>query len=533
MEKLQLLNEALRPVDKMLDLSLTALRKTNLYEPAKQGFYETIKVVLGTQFKIQNQLRVFGTENVPQEGGCIFAINHQSWLDAQVITATSPRRLSFLAKAEFMNWPIMHHVIDISDAIYIKRGGDDEGLKQIASRLKDGACIAMFPEGTIPGEEDIPRWDVNPETGLLRGKTGVVRLALESGVPIVPVGVSGTGRAFPPETYPRLQELPPGGRNPIEVRFGEPVWLKERIEATISYEQLRGMTDRVMRSISQLVDHSMGYEPMSLPIVKKEAPSQLPSIPFRNKPLAEKTRFGVLILHGFTSHVSCVSDVHLPLNDMGLPYRVPVLRGHGGEWQELRGVKAENWYEDAENAMLDLLTECRKVIIVGLSMGGLVALDLAAQRRKEVAGVITLAAALKFQDPLAGLSGVLDKLVKSWPSPKAFHDKELDKQRNRNYPKFPTAAFTELYKYSKEVEHRLSFVAANALILHSRKDQVVHPRAAELIHKLISSPAKRVMWFERSGHEMLLDMESEEVMSVVIDQIRGWTATAGEEINDK
>ncbi len=532
MEKYQVLNETLKPIDKMVELSLSALRKANLYEPLKSSLFGTTKTLLATQFKLQNNLRIYGAEHVPTEGGCIFAINHQSWLDAQVVTAAAPRKVSFLAKSEFTDWPLLHHLIDLTDAVYIKRGGDDETLEVIANRLREGAGIGIFPEGTIPGEEDIPRWDVEKETGLLRGKSGVVRLALKSGVPIVPVGLSGTGRAFPPEAYPRMQELPLPKSTPIEVRFGEPIYLHERGEEEVSYEQLRGMTDRVMRALSHLIDHSMGYEPMSIPLEPKTNPGPLPAIPHRNEPRPEMSRFGVLILHGFTSHVSCVSDLRFPVAEMDLPYRVPVLRGHGGEWKDLKGVKALDWYEDAENAMLDLLTECRKVIVVGLSMGGLVALDLAARHRKTVAGVITIAAALKFQDPLAFVSPVLSKIIPSWPSPTAFHDKALDKQRNRNYPKFPTAAFAQLYGYSKDVENRLSFVSAKALIIQSRKDQIVKPAAAQIILGKIGSKVKELKWYERSGHEMLLDMESTDVAATIADQIGTWIKSAAAEAAD-
>jgi len=525
MEKYELLNETLKPLDKALDLSFAALRKANLYEPFKASLWETTKVLLSTQFKLNHQLRIYGGENVPADGGVLYAINHQSWLDAQVLAAASPRKVSFLAKSEFTDWPLLHHLIELADGVYIRRGGDDETLETIAARLRDGACVGIFPEGTIPGEEDIPRWDVEPETGLLRGKTGVVRLSLKSGAPIVPVGISGTGKAFPPEAYPRLQQLPLPRPFPVEVRFGEPIWLRERDDAQPTYEQLRGMTDRVMRAISHLVDHSMGFVPMSVPISNKEKPTRIPPTPYKSEPRAEKVRFGVLVLHGFTSHVSCVSDVRFALEEMGLPYRIPILRGHGGEWEMLKGVKAEDWLEDAEESMLDLLSECRKVIVVGLSMGGLVTLDLAARHRKKVAAIVTVAAALKFKDPLSVLTPLLAAVVPSWPSPRAFCDRELEKQRNRNYPRFPTKAFHELYKYAKKVEQNLSFISADALVIHSRKDQVVHPRAAEIIHQRISSKSRKLLWFEESGHEMLLDLEAQKVLGAIAEYIRGMAAS--------
>ena len=68
---------------------------------------------------------------------------------------------------------------------------------------------SFFPEGTIPGEEDRMRHEVEPDTGMLRGHSGAVRMAIEGRVPIVPIGVSGTGASFPPEVYPRLEILEP------------------------------------------------------------------------------------------------------------------------------------------------------------------------------------------------------------------------------------------------------------------------------------------------------------------------------------
>ena len=83
--------------------------------------------------------------------------------------------------------------------------------------------------------------------------------------------------------------------------------------------------------------------------------------------------YGVLIVHGFTASLDCVSGIEAALKDSGLPIRMPVLRGHGAESPEaLRGVFWHDWVADAEAALKDLLTEVDKVIVVGHSMGGLV-----------------------------------------------------------------------------------------------------------------------------------------------------------------
>lgn len=521
MELHEKINQYLQPADKAMEQGLELMKKANIYDPFKRGFTNALKTMLLSNFKKNNDLAIFGTENVPQHSGCILASNHQSWLDAQVIGATAPRLVSFVAKAEFVDWPFLRHLIAITDSIFIRRTGDSSVMDILTAELRAGKAIAIFPEATIPGEEDIPRWDVEPETGLLKGKSGAVRLALAADVPIIPIGVSGTGRAFPPEAYPRMQKWPPlPGKGRIEIRFGKPIYLKPENGAP-SYQELRNMTNQVMQAISGLVDHSMNYEPITLPIKLKTAPAREPRMAYRSKAanLEKKAPLGVLALHGFTSHIDCVADLRFELEELGIPYRMPWLRGHGGDWKDLKGVTSEDWYEDGEDAFLDLLEECEEVIIVGLSMGGLVAMDLAAHYRNQVAGVIGVATALKFKDPLAGLTGVISKVVPFWPAPNSYQDKTLKEKRNRNYAKFPTKAFASLYEYATTVKNRLSFVKAPALLIGSHKDQIIAPSANAIIYEKIESKSKKMVWFEESGHEMLLDLEAKKVRQTIKDFI--------------
>ena len=102
---------------------------------------------------------------------------------------------------------------------------------------------------------------VDPLTRLLPGKTGVARLALAAGVPIVPVGLSGTGLSLPPEVYPRLELLRPPARTPIRIRFGAPISMAEYAERTQDRELWREVTERVMEAIAPLVDHRLDFVP--------------------------------------------------------------------------------------------------------------------------------------------------------------------------------------------------------------------------------------------------------------------------------
>lgn len=515
-ERWQVLNDVVRPLDKAAEGGLGVLKKLGLYDPFRTQLFKLMRANLRAQFRRDNALEIVGLENVPKEGGAIFAPNHQSWLDVQVVAAASERRVHFVAKSMFQTWPFLRHMIDLSDSLYIRRGGDTAGLSAVADALRGGKVVCIFPEGTIPGEEDVPRWAVEDHTGLLRGRTGAVRLAIMAGVPIIPVGLSGTGMALPPEAYPRLQELPMRRNAPITIRFGKPIELPRRPVESFSHDEIRAMTDDVMGALSGLIDHERNHVPVRVPVVRKTKPEGTPRYALRSQPAerATKAPVGVLVLHGFTSDIATVAAVEPLLKARNLPYRFPILRGHGTRPEDLVGVTSKDWYRDGEDALLELLDECEKVVVMGLSMGGLVALELAARHFDRVAGVITAGAALRFADPLSGLSPLLAKLVGFWPSPNAYHDRECAKA-NRNYPRFPTESFVSLLRYGNEVLNLLSFVKAPIAILQSRRDQVVAPRSAEIIRDKVSSKDRRIVWFEKSGHEMFLDLEAEAVVAAV------------------
>lgn len=524
-EKWERLNQAVRPLDEAVGAGLTVLKRAGLYDPFREKLYGVIRGNMRRQFERDHHLDIHGLENVPLEGGAILAPNHQSWLDVQVVLSSLERRVRFIAKSMFQDWPFLRHLIDLSDSVYIKRGGDSGGLSLVADALRSGDLVCIFPEGTIPGEEDIARWEVEPDTGLLRGKTGAARLAVMAGVPIIPIGLSGTGKAFPPEAYPRLQQLPVRRKVPITIRFGEPIRFDDVALTDVSRDDLRRMTKRVMVAISGLIEHDRNFVPTQVPVPPATPPRRKPVLALSSPPRedAEKAPFGVLALHGFTSHISCVSPIEPLLQERGVPYRFPILRGHGGEPRDLVGVSSREWYEDAESALFDLLEECEKVIVVGHSMGGLVTLELAARHGDRIAGVIVAAPALKFADPLSALTPVMARLVSFWPSPNAFHDKELAKA-SQNYKKFPTDAFASLFAYAGEVGNLLSFVKVPVVVLHSHKDQVISPKAANVVMERVSSSDRSVVWFHESGHEMFMDLEAEAVVAEVgraLDRLLG------------
>ncbi len=233
-------------------------------------------------------------------------------------------------------------------------------------------------------------------------------------------------------------------------------------------------------------------------------------------PKSSNPRWGVLVLHGFTGHLKTVEGIKPYLKKHHLKYQFPVLRGHGTRFRDLVGVTDEDWYADAEKALLKLAQTVDKVVVVGLSMGGLIALKLGIHHPECVAGVVSVAAALKFKNPLAPYVSLLSRLIPYWPSPKGFIDPIIAKQ-SKNYSWFPTATFTSLFKLSKKIDHDLKKLKVPLLVLHSKKDQVIDPKSATSIYEKASSKDKTLQWFEKSGHEMMQDLEAKKVFEVILE----------------
>lgn len=233
---------------------------------------------------------------------------------------------------------------------------------------------------------------------------------------------------------------------------------------------------------------------------------------------------GCLILHGFTSSLDTVRALAPMAERLNMPYRMPLLRGHGTRPEDLRGVTWRDWYEDAEAALLDLRREVDQVVLCGLSMGGLVALHLAAYRPQDVAGVVTIAAALQIADPMIRFSPLVARMVKMWKAdPKGGFADPLLAAKNTNYNRIATDALVSLYRYGKIVTAMLPRVQAPLLVLHARNDTVIKPSSAEMIYQQAGSREKHMRWFDRCNHEMLMDCEADAVVAAteqMLQQIR-------------
>ncbi|GAA1806168.1 lysophospholipid acyltransferase family protein [Luedemannella flava] len=197
---------------------------------------------------------VEGLENIPATGGAILAGNHLSVADEVFMGAVIRRHIAFWAKSEYFTgtgltgW-FFRNLMESLGAIRVNREGGRAALNAFEAAvpaLKGGDLVGVYPEGTR-----------SPDGRLYRGRTGMARLALEAGVPVIPVGTTGSDKI-----QPVGQKFPSFG--PVTIRFGKPMHFDGRDNDSSS---LRAITDEIMAEIQKLTGQE--YVPKYAPRVAR------------------------------------------------------------------------------------------------------------------------------------------------------------------------------------------------------------------------------------------------------------------------
>jgi 1-acyl-sn-glycerol-3-phosphate acyltransferase len=225
-------------------------------------FYWFLKwVAIGPVLRLIFRPVVAGEDNVPADGAAILASNHLSYADWLFMPLTLTRRVTFVAKAEYFNTPglkgwFQKKFFSGAGQVPIDRGGASaaEGALSSAMRiLEAGDLFGIYPEGTR-----------SHDGRLYRGRTGVARLALESGIPVIPVAVVGTDVVAPPGR--RFGSF----TRPV-VRFGKPLDFSRYAGMENDRYVLRSITDEIMYEIMRLSGQE--YVDMYAPKAKELANS--------------------------------------------------------------------------------------------------------------------------------------------------------------------------------------------------------------------------------------------------------------------
>lgn len=205
------------------------------------------------------QLHITGLENIDRHRNYIFAMNHQSIMDipiafAALVPQTDKKIILFLSHIFYaIFFPLTRPLgvlrinMNKGKSSKITRFNRGQVLKGIRS-LRLGSSALIYPEGTTVGGK---------ESNILRGETGVIRLALRSGIPIIPVGIRGSNHAYPfaLNTYNPFVFRP---KHPIHINIGKPICLTRSTGVDVSRPSedarllLRQLTDHLMEQLAKL-----------------------------------------------------------------------------------------------------------------------------------------------------------------------------------------------------------------------------------------------------------------------------------------
>ncbi|MEQ2528153.1 1-acyl-sn-glycerol-3-phosphate acyltransferase [Robertmurraya yapensis] len=189
------------------------------------SFYGFARSIVYGILKPFYRIEAIGRENIPKEGGVLLCANHIHNFDPPVVGIMAPRPISFMAKEELFNVPVLGKILPHVNAFPVKRGmSDREALRTGLKVLKEGKVLGLFPEGT------------RSKTGELgKGLAGAGFFALRTDADVVPCAIIGPYKAF----------------SRLKVVYGKPIDMKTLRENKASAEET---TEAIMQEIRKLIE---------------------------------------------------------------------------------------------------------------------------------------------------------------------------------------------------------------------------------------------------------------------------------------
>jgi 1-acyl-sn-glycerol-3-phosphate acyltransferase len=204
--------------------------------------FALLKAVLGPIMRLMFRPRVEGVEHIPSEGPVILAGNHLTFIDSMILPLVCDRQVFFIGKDEYVKGKglkgrLMAWFFTGVGMIPVDRDGGKGGVAALMTGrrvLEEGKVFGIYPEGTR-----------SPDGRLYRGRTGIARLTLMTGAPVVPFAMIGTDR---------IQPTGAGMPRPcrVTVRFGEPMEFSRYEGMDRDRYVLRAVTDSVMAEVMRL-----------------------------------------------------------------------------------------------------------------------------------------------------------------------------------------------------------------------------------------------------------------------------------------
>ncbi len=226
----------------------------------------------------------------------------------------------------------------------------------------------------------------------------------------------------------------------------------------------------------------------------------------------------VLCLHGLTGTPYEVRPPAEALAEAGFACLGPLLPGHGTHPEELLGLEHGAWQDAALAAWDQLALTHVRVYMLGLSMGGLLALAVSAER--PVAGSVLIGTPLRLRPWVTTGVRLLHRWVRSLPKTPSILDPAA-RDRHPGYRRMPLPALRQLLRLQRALRPRLARVRAPLQLIFSRRDPSVDPSNAGQIARAVSSARRDLIFLEDSGHVSPVDRERERLAASIVDFLTG------------
>ena len=269
------------------------------------------------------------------------------------------------------------------------------------------------------------------------------------------------------------------------------------------------------------------------------------NVPFMIGP--EDAEIACLLVHGFSGTPTEMRGLGEALAEQGIRVYGVLIAGHSGEPEELIVSGRKTWLASVEEGLTQL-SDCKTIFVAGLSMGGVLALNLAIRHPDRLAGIIAMSTPTRLDSNVQWRLVPLARYFIKWFYPlKAlnFHNPKVQaevlKQAQlrdatvtsidfndpqvvkhiKTLVRIPVPAIAELIALVNQTRRILSKLRIPLQIIQSKRDQTVEPKCAEELYKLTTSaPSKSLHWLEKSGHVITTGVDREEVYQLVLSFIK-------------
>ena len=227
---------------------------------------------------------------------------------------------------------------------------------------------------------------------------------------------------------------------------------------------------------------------------------------------------GVLLCHGFTGSPGSLRPWAQYLAEAGLTVSVPRLPGHGTTWQEMSRTRWEDWYAEADRGYEELRGQSNEIFVMGLSMGGCLALRMAEQRGTGVSGLVLVNPSLAADTRLFMLAPVLKLVVPSLPG--IASDIKKEGVTELGYTRVPVRAAASLPAFWRLTQSQLDKVTQPVLVYRSNVDHVVGPASLRVLRAGLPAGQLTVRDCPDSYHVATLDNDAPTIFAGSLEFVR-------------